>query len=192
MSTQYSHLVRNNSKRSDNEVRHRWMAGVALIAIGVLVLVVQFADSEALGLLFLPGLGLIFLIWGMAVRSVGLLIPGGILGGIGLGVYLMAGPLSGLEGEAEGAVFFLSFAGGWVLITLLSGLVCREAHWWPLIPGGIMALIGGALLAGGPALTALNWAGKSWPLIPIGFGLYLLLRRHTAVGDDKGEGSNTQ
>ena len=41
-----------------------------------------------------------------------------------------------------------------------------------------MALIGGALLGGSPGLTALDWASRVWPLIPIGFGLYLLLRRH--------------
>jgi hypothetical protein len=182
--------MKNNGESDAREVRGRWMAGIALIAIGVLVLVAQFAKSETLGLLFLPGLGLIFLIWGSAAHSVGLLIPGGILSGIGLGVYLMGGPLSHLEGQTEGAVFLLSFAAGWGLIALLSGLVCRETHWWPLIPGGIMAFIGGMLLIGGAALTALEWAGKAWPLILIGFGLYLLLRRHTAVGDDKGEGND--
>jgi len=162
-------------------VRHRWLAGIALIAIGLLVLVVQFAESETLGLLLLPGLGLIFLIWGSLARSVGLLIPGGVLSGIGLGVYLMAGPLSGLEGEAEGAVFLLSFAAGWGLITLLSALICRETHWWPLIPGGIMALIGGALLAGGVGLTILDWIGKLWPLILISLGAYLLVQRHRST-----------
>ena len=173
----------NGRERCGNsEARHRWLAGTALIAIGLFVLIAQFVESETLGLLFLPGLGLIFLLWGSLARSVGLLIPGGILSGIGLGVYLMGGPLSHLEGEAEGAVFLLSFAAGWALITLLSALVCQEAHWWPLIPGGIMALIGGALLAGGAALTALEWAGKAWPLIFIGFGLYLLLR-HARDGD---------
>ncbi len=178
MATRVHQESKEKERYENSEVRNRWLAGMALIAIGVLVLVVQFAKSETLGLLFLSGLGLIFLLWGMAARSAGLLIPGGVLSGIGLGVYLTGGPLSYLESEATGAVFLLSFAGGWALITLLSAVVCRETHWWPLIPGGIMALIGGALLSGGPGLTALDWAGKVWPLIPIGFGLYLLLRRY--------------
>jgi len=177
MSTQLSQDTGSNNQLNVREVRNRWIAGIALIAIGVLVLVAQFSKSDLWRLLFLPGLGLIFLIWGSAVRSVGLLIPGGVLSGIGLGAYLMEGPLSYLEGEAEGAVFLLSFAFGWALITLLSALVCRETHWWPLIPGGIMTLIGGALLVGGPALTALEWSGKAWPLILIGLGAYLLLRQ---------------
>jgi len=169
--------AQNNGELDVRDARHRWLTGIALIAIGLLVLAVQFAESETLGLLLLPSLGLIFLVWGSLARSVGLLIPGGVLSGIGLGVYLMAGPLSHLEGEVEGAVFMLSFATGWGLITLLSALVCRETHWWPLIPGGIMALIGGALLAGGPGLTVLEWAGKLWPLILIGLGAYVLVRR---------------
>ena len=177
MSTPLSSDAQNNGELDARDARNRWLTGIALIAIGMLVLVVQFAKSETLGLLLLPGLGLIFLLWGSLARSVGLFIPGGVLSGIGLGVYLTAGPLSYLEGEAEGAVFLLAFAAGWGLITLLSALVCRETHWWPLIPGGIMALIGGALLAGGPGLTALEWAGKLWPLILIGLGAYVLVRR---------------
>jgi hypothetical protein len=33
------------------------------------------------------------------------------------------------------------------------------------------------LSPGGAALTALEWAGKAWPLILIGLGAYLLVRR---------------
>ncbi len=161
--------------------RHsRWIAGLALIAIGLLVLVEQYVESEWLRLFFLPALGAIFLLWGSITRSIGLLIPGGILGGIGLGVVLNAGPLESLGGDAEGGVFLLSFALGWGLITLLSALVTQETHWWPLIPGGIMAAIGGALLAGGAAMDALNVVGnllgRAWPLGLVALGLYLLLR----------------
>ena len=41
----------------------------------------------------------------------------------------------------------------------------------------IMALLGGALLAGRPGLAILKWAGKAWPLFLIGLGLYLSVRR---------------
>ncbi len=47
------------------------------------LLVAQFVN---LGLLWaLPGLGVIFLAWGLSVRQVRLLIPGGILPGLGAG-----------------------------------------------------------------------------------------------------------
>jgi hypothetical protein len=126
-------------------------------------------------LLFLPALGLIFLVWGIGARTVGLLVPGGILSGIGFGVFLVGGPLSGIGDPVTGGVFMLCFALGWALITLLSPLA-GKLHWWPLIPGGVMALFGGALLAGSAGLQALNLVGKAWPLALIAGGLYLILR----------------
>ena len=163
------------------KLRHQWAAGTALIAIGVLVLITQISHSEFMGQVFLLNLGLIFLLWGIVTRSVGFLIPGGILSGIGMGVYLIAGPLSGsgLEGSPGGAAFMLSFALGWALITALSALVCQETHIWPLIPGGIMAFIGVALLIGGPALTVLTWANKVWPFLLIALGAYVLWKQKT-------------
>ncbi len=169
-----SETKNNVESHVGSKLGRRWPAGIALIAIGVLVVVTQFSHSDLMGQLFLLNLGLIFLLWGIATRSVGFLIPGGILSGIGMGVYLMEGPLSGLERASGGAVFMLSFALGWILITALSALVCRETYTWPLIPGGIMAFIGTALLVGGPALTALSWANKTWPLLLIALGAYVL------------------
>jgi hypothetical protein len=158
------------------DVRGRWVAGVALVVIGLVSLLTNIIDSPSLGMLIVPTLGLVFTLWGIVVRQVGLLIPGGILSGIGLGIYLVDGPFSALSGDAEAGVFLLAFALGWGLITLLSAFVER-IHWWPLIPGGILALIGGALLQGGLALEILAWVGKLWPLGLIAFGLYLVLRR---------------
>lgn len=178
MDTELEASVSPHKDNPPAENRNRWAAGIGLIVIGVLALVAQFADLPALGRLFLLALGVVFLIWGIVVRSVGLLIPGGILGGLGLGVYLISGPVRGVSDTLEGAVFMLAFAFGWGLITLLSAFVDRRVHWWPLIPGGIMALIGGGLLVGGPALDALEWLGKLWPLALVGFGLYIILRRN--------------
>lgn len=155
--------------------RNRVLSGLVLILLGGVFLVAQFVEIPSLGKLILPGLGLLFLFWGIAVREGGLLIPGGILSGIGMGVYLMeALPL---EGEAEPGVFLLSFGGGFVLITLLSALFTRETQWWALIPGGILAAIGGALYMGGAALDALELAGRFWPVALILAGLWLIFRR---------------
>ena len=160
--------------------RNRSVAGAALIGIGVLVLAGQMVETSWFGLLFLPVLGLIFLLWGAATRNVGPLIPGGILSGIGTGVFLIEGPLQLLQDEPSGGVFLLSFGVGWVLITLLSALFTDETHRWPLIPGGILALIGGSLLVGGVALDAVSSAGeilnRLWPVALVAFGLYLFLR----------------
>ena len=179
MSTQINNdLAPEPVDANRNERRGRIITGFSLVAIGLLTLVMQFGDSMNLGQYFLNALGLIFLIWGLSTDTFGLLIPGGILSGLGLGTYLISGPLSAVEGQATAAVILLSFAAGWVLITLLSGFTRDGVQWWPLIPGGIMAAIGGALLAGGLALDILSWLGRGWPLGLVIAGLYLILRRN--------------
>ncbi|NJN16590.1 MAG: hypothetical protein HC822_10105 [Oscillochloris sp.] len=65
-------------------------------------------------------LALIFLVTGAMNRSAGLLIPGGILGGIALGAGLIEGPFAGVGDPLSGGIFLLSFAAGWVLITVMS------------------------------------------------------------------------
>ncbi len=154
--------------------RSRTMTGLALIALGLLWLANEIFDfnTEAL---FLPALGLVFLIWGVVSRQGGLLIPGGVLTGLGAGVYLM--DTLPLEGSQEPGVFMLSFAGGWLLIILLSAIFTEETHWWALWPAGIMALIGGGLLMGGPALQALEIAGRYWPVLLIIAGIAMLFKR---------------
>lgn len=157
--------------------RNRWLAGAALIGIGLLLLVAQLVEGELLGRVFLLLLGGIFILWGILSRQIGLLIPGGILSGLGLGVWLITGPFHSLEEADQGGVFLLAFALGWGLISLLSLLFTERVCWWPLIPGGILALIGGGLLWGEVGRQVLEWVGKLWPVALIAVGLYLLLGR---------------
>ncbi len=157
--------------------RNRLSAGIGLIVIGLLVLAAQFIRSDWVGLLFLPALGLIFLVWGSATRNVGLLIPGGILSGLGLGVFLIEVVHPNLESVDTGGIFLASFGLGWGLITLFSAIFTDRTHWWPLIPGSILGLIGGLLLTGDVGLEVLEFAGKLWPVALIGLGLWFLLRR---------------
>lgn len=160
------------------ESRNRIVGGIALIVLGLIALAAQFIDfGETIGLLIVPGLGLIFLLWGLLTRQSAFLIPGGILGGIGLGILLITGPYEVANEELQGGVFMLAFAFGWFLIPILSTIFTGDNHWWALIPGGIMALIGGGLLFGGAALTVLEYLGKLWPVFLILGGLYLILRR---------------
>jgi hypothetical protein len=156
--------------------RNRLAAGLVLIGLGVFFLVAQFIQAQWMGLLILPLLSAGFLLWGLFTRNSGLLVPGGILGGIGLGTYLTSGPFVETGEQTQGGVFLLAFAAGWALIVVLS-LAIRRAQWWPLIPGGIMAVIGLALLAGGAWVQVLEWLGKLWPLALVAIGLGVLLRR---------------
>lgn len=157
--------------------RNRSAAGIALIAIGLLVLIGQLTAWTNLVWLVLPGLGLIFLIWGLSTRNFGLMVPGCILGGLGLGLYTMTGPLSDTLAWAQPSIFLFCFAAGFALISLFSLFMDDHFHWWPLIPAGMIALVGVALITGGFGLDLLKLMGLAWPLLLIGLGVFVLLRR---------------
>lgn len=160
----------------EKDRRNRIIGGVALVLFGLIALVAQFIDLEWVGLLILPALSLIFLAWGIITRQSGLFIPAGILGGIGAGTLLITSGFDWTD-DAEGGVFLLAFALGWVAIPILSTIFTDENHWWALIPAAILGLVGAALLFGGVAFSALELAGRFWPVILIIIGFVILLRR---------------
>ena len=155
--------------------RSTMISGAFLIALGALMWVAQNGRFDT-GTFFMFALSAIFLAWGLLARAFGLLIPGGLLSGISMGIYLTETAFPNLGEPQKGAVVLLSIAAGWALISLLSPLTGRF-HAWPLIPGAILAAIGGALLAGQPGLSALEMVGRTWPLGLIALGLYLILWR---------------
>jgi hypothetical protein len=157
--------------------RNSLVGGILLIGLGFLALLGQFVNfTETLGLLVLPLLAAAFLAAGILTRHAGFIIPGGILGGIGLGTILIEGPFSHIQEDSQGGIFLLSFAAGWALITILTAILTNETHWWPLIPGGIMAVIGGSIMIGGLFNDALVLLGKIWPVFLIVGGVYILLK----------------
>ena len=158
--------------------------GLILIAIGALVLFfknVEVILPEIADILFLPTLGALFITAALISRKVGLLIPGGILLGIGSAAFLNENPLGWffLNDINDGATFFFCFAAGWLTIPFFSTFISREIQWWALIPAGIMALIGGAVGFGGLFLTVLELLGNGWPVILIAVGLWSLVETMT-------------
>ena len=121
--------------------------------------------------------GLFFIILGVRYHSVGWLIPGGLLLGIGPGIYAL---ISHLPTEPTLTVIGLSllwFAFGWILISLTSRTIRQSALWWPLIPGGILGIAGISLyIAGNPSATP-TLLSNTGSIAIIVFGLYLLLMR---------------
>ena len=158
----------------------RWLPGVLLIMVGLMAMAGQHMDLSGMGYLIMVAIGAAFLVGGLASRQAGLLVPAGILLGLGFGVCLVDRPLAGLTGEAKGGVILLSFALGWFSITALSALFTSCAHWWALIPGGIMTLIGGSLLATEPTLAGLTRITQhAFPVGLIAVGVVLILTRMT-------------
>ncbi|HMQ34168.1 MAG TPA: hypothetical protein PKD53_25770 [Chloroflexaceae bacterium] len=152
------------------------VGGAVMLFAGLLLLVGQLFTLGS-WLLILISLG--FVAAGLLTRGAGWFIPGGIVGGIGLGALLLERGLVAGD-SAEGGLFLLAFALGWASIYLLTRLFTRRPQSWALIPGGILALIGGALLmgeAGAAALgSTLQILAYAWPLALIAGGLLLIAR----------------
>lgn len=156
--------------------REDMVGGLILIGIGILFLVGRLINVGNFGLLILPALGAVFAIAGILKRDGGLMVPGGILSGIGLGVYLTAVPFEFTSGIDTGGLFLLSLAAGFVSVTVMSAIFARETHWWALIPGGIIGLVGTAVLFGGAFMSALELLGTYWPVILILVGILVLFQ----------------
>ncbi len=123
-------------------------------------------------------LGLVFLLWGITDRLLGLIIPGGLLIGLGPGPYLAwGGNNHEVSSLAQVGVVLVCFALGWGLITVFSRVITEKFVWWPLIPGGILAMVGWGLYIGGNPGNAVSFIGNTGSIGLIIFGLYLLLWR---------------
>jgi hypothetical protein len=147
--------------------------GFILIALGLFFLVQQ--NVQGIGELFLLALGLgFFAAYLYAGRGSGLVVPAGVLTGLGLGVALSASPF--VPGFLDGPVVLGSWALGFLAIALF-----EPRHRWALWPAAAFGLIAAITLAAGapPVLPGLSWAGLLWPVLLIAGGLWLLLDRRT-------------
>lgn len=144
-------------------------AGLILIALGVALLVAFTTDVG--GEAIVGFLGLAFLVAYATTRAYGYLVPGGILTGLGAGLIVesLGGPSAAIP---------LGLGGGFLAIALIHRLVgpTGSGWWWPLIPGGVLTVVGASNLPGIPNL----WRYLV-PVALIAIGGLLLLRR----GDDR-------
>jgi len=166
------------------------VAGVVIIGIGLFFLLAQYIPD--IGRWIPLFIGLVFLAAFLPRREYGFLIPGCIISGVGVGVIL-----SGVVDDRwSGAVTLLSIAGGFVAIWLVSVLLRRadrdwprgssrdagRALWWPLIPGGILALVGLMVLAEEGFDSDI---GRWWPLLLIGAGIVIFVSALSRRGDGR-------
>lgn len=141
--------------------RNQLVPGLILIVLGVLFLLRDQINLS--GGIVLLALGAIFLIGYFTSCGYGLLIPGCILAGLGLGEMLNSSSL-GLG---------LGFIAIFGIDTLVRG---RMSHWWPLIPGVIITA-DAALSNDNPAFAAIrNVVADWWPLLLVLLGVLILLQ----------------
>ena len=161
-------------KKINSRRNQRIALGVVLILFGAATFLQRWLD---IGNFIVLMLGLGMLVWGSLSHRTGWIIPGGVLSGIGMGILAMEGPWRFPAADQNG-VFLICFAFGWFLIAILTALfTCFQ--WWALIPGGIMALIGGSVLV---TNGTIRWEDLNlvYAVILIAIGLVLLVYKGRA------------
>jgi hypothetical protein len=128
-------------------------------------------------LFIVAGFGLVLLLTGVHTRLFGLLLAGALLVGIGPGVYFGWNQNAGPNALAQTGIMLVWFSLGWGLITVLYRALFHKFIWWPLIPGGILAMVGWGLYIGGNPGNALSFIGNTGSIGLIIFGAYLLLMK---------------
>ena len=152
--------------------RSQIAAGLALVVIGLVALALQYFEG--------PGRAVVLVLAGGSFVATyfyseiyGLLIPGGILSGLGLG---MLGEWWGVSVRDPNAV---GLGIGFVAIYLIERVYRHRAHWWPLIPGVI--LIGSGLGAHFGDVGHILWRWS--PAILVVLGIVLVVRAITRGPD---------
>lgn len=150
------------------ENRGRVIAGAILILLGVTFFAMNFLGGLGLAA-FVFALGAVFLAAYFVTRVYGFLIPGCILLGVGLGLLPEAG-VSFAFGALASGFGSLGLGVGFVSIFVIDWLYSGNFRWWPLIPGGILILVG--LARASEVFQILLSTG--WPLILVVVGLIIL------------------
>lgn len=162
--------------------------GILLVLAGLFMLLNQFVEINIGGGVFFGALALFFIIWGAVNRNAGLLIPGGILTGLSVGVFLVE-DIGTVPEHYQAGAFVLALAVGFTLITLLARIFTGDVHWWALIVGAILALVGAGLIivempnAGmlKEVVEAIFTASQYlWPLVLVGLGLWIIFKKRDA------------
>jgi len=135
-----------------------------LILLGLVLYGMQYIGDLGKSALLLCS-GALFIAGYLFTRFYLLLVTGGVLLGLGLGSF----------GERYfyvwGELSHIGLGVGFVLIYLIALLYQRRSHWWPLVPGAILILLG--LQSWGKVWRFLLSDG--WPLILVIIGVLILL-----------------
>jgi hypothetical protein len=137
--------------------------GAVLVVVGAVLLAGRFNDVVAAGG---PALwiGLGFLTWWAFSGNYGLLVPAGVLTGLGVGLMLA-------HVEFYGNPVALGLGVGFLAVYGLDALRRRgRSSWWPLVPGAVLVIVG--VLQNTSGWDSLG--GLGWPLVLIVAGIIII------------------
>lgn len=159
------------------ERRDRRFLAVILIVVGLLALVPNIVTvPEDIGPYVLPVIGVVVFAYGLFAWRYGATVAGSIMTGLGVGV-LFSQTRNDLSGNVEGGIIVLGLAAGFIGVALMNVLFERKAFWWPLIPGGILGVVGALLFIDSrDSINLLEQIGRYWPILLLLLGVWMLLR----------------
>jgi hypothetical protein len=163
-------------KQTDTRNSGAFVGAALLIVIGVGALVANLGGGRT-GEDAIPlAIGVAFMVAYALTRRYGYLVAGGILSGIGSGI--LTASLLGVTDSGPYAVI-----GGGLGFLLIYGLDLLSsgprAHWWPVIPGSLMILIGGGLATDNEGF--IRQVGIWSPLLLVALGVWILVTRGRMV-----------
>jgi hypothetical protein len=162
-----------------SQSRSALVAGFVLVLIGGSALVSELLPDFDHYVPLAIGLGLLALFF--VTRAYVALVFAGILTGVGVGV-LVADLLPGTKDDGPAAV--LGLASGFFGIWLVAWLTkVREHHFWPLIPAGILGLVGVGLVLDLFEEDASRWVV---PAIIVGIGVLVMLVGYLRMSREQG------
>ena len=154
--------------------RQKFIAGVVLVLFGLGFYLMQRLDAIGDEVIMLI-IGAAFLVAYFYQKAYGLLIPACILLGLGSGNLLQ----DRFPQWADDGIQ-LGLGLGFLAIYLIAKLYQRESHWWPLIPGIVLILIGVPRTA-----KIMRFLLDNWPLILVAIGLVILIGAFRLRSDDE-------
>lgn len=149
-----------------------YVGAAILIVIGVLALIANLGGPQITGDVIPLAIGLAFLVAYAFTRHYGYLVPGGIVTGVGAGLWVA----SAIGMSDKGPYTLIGGGLGFLLIYALD--VARRgvaAHWWPILPGALMVVAGAGVAVQNEAWVQqiANWS----PLLLILLGIWLIVAR---------------
>jgi len=150
-------------------------AGAALIAMGLALYVLQRVEGLNAGAIFFV-MGGLFLAGYLYRQEYGLLIPAGILLGLG------AGKVFEDSLFAFGEPTLLGLGCGFISIYFIALLYERRSKWWPLIPGAVLLMLGFPETQG-----VVEWLFMNWPLVLVIIGFLIFI---SAFGRQRNSGAS--
>lgn len=152
-----------------------WALFVAFIFTALTVIFLSQRFTLLVFVFYLSiAVGLVFLLWGGFSGRMALIIPGALLIASGAGVYFGWRNPETPGGLQKTGIMLVWFALGWGLIIVFSRIMNKRFVWWPLIPGGILLMVGSGLYIGGNPENALGFLGNTGSIGLILIGAYLI------------------